>query len=116
MVECNLAKVEVGGSNPLSRSIFPIDSLGLKNLHRVGPGGLLRVRVRIGCRFAAGKVVNEGPVGTWDQVTIAFNGEFDRAVPQLLTDVGNRCTVSQQETCKGVSEVMETKATQSCLF
>ena len=27
MVECNLAKVEVGGSNPLSRSIFPFDPL-----------------------------------------------------------------------------------------
>ena len=60
--------------------------------------------MRIGCRFATSwKVVNEAPVGTWGQVTIALNGEFDRAVPQLLTDVGNRSTIGQKEACIGVS-------------
>ena len=34
VVECNLAKVEVGGSNPLSRSIFLSDFPELTHLGR----------------------------------------------------------------------------------
>ncbi len=41
MVECNLAKVEVAGSNPVSRSIFPLDVLELpgENLPLSGESG-----------------------------------------------------------------------------
>ncbi len=37
MVECNLAKVEVGGSNPLSRSILPFDEDSLSTIPLLWP-------------------------------------------------------------------------------
>ncbi len=44
VVECNLAKVEVGGSNPLSRSIFPLGILELPVSEKSGNNLALHVK------------------------------------------------------------------------
>ncbi len=44
MVECNLAKVEVAGSNPVSRSIFPLGVLGLPVTEKSGNNLALHVK------------------------------------------------------------------------
>ena len=46
-VECDLAKVEVAGSNPVSRSIFP-------NLRLAGRSVRLATRVRLEARYPSG--------------------------------------------------------------
>ncbi len=42
MVECNLAKVDVAGSNPVSRSIFVFDGMGV-TAHGCGSGPLAQL-------------------------------------------------------------------------
>ena len=103
MVECNLAKVEVAGSNPVSRSIYSLDSLGLINFRDTLRGVMLSARVRIGCGFHARKVINELTIGPWGQVPISFHRELNTRVPQLFAHIGNRSTCSKQQTGKRMS-------------
>ena len=49
-------------------------------------------------------------------MAVAFYGEFNGAVSQLLTNISNGGTIGQKEACIGMTKVMETTAAQSCLL
>ena len=57
MVECNLAKVEVAGSNPVSRSIFVMPHCCVTREHRLGGNNST-----VECQLPKLKVAGSNPV------------------------------------------------------
>ena len=49
-------------------------------------------------------------------MSIGINRDLDRAMTRLLFDIGQRFSLGNQEATKGVAEVVDPNAPQSCLL
>ena len=76
--------------------------------------------MRIGCGFGLSHAEIEGRIESinglfipsGNQVSIQIDGHLDRRVPHLFLHVNEDLALLQQESCKGVSQIMEADLAQ----